>query len=447
MSIGRMFALVCCLLCGPVSLPGQAGQAVPEAAVRVEQVSLAGVRPDRLTFTAKLGIFPETSINVRSFSFSAMKVNGLPVYVSPLNGRFALKKGQYLKLPDVQMVIYERDLVSVEPLRSAVDQQKVVLAGLVTATIDASLIGELALRSLHPRIVLPFSKEIPVLIPGGEMGQKAALATLDVVAHVTPAAAKLLGRVFAGEDAAWRTDVSTNEVRHLLVVHTAYTVVERGSSTPLEFEQLGFWIGPSTALVSEEAIAPWEFDPEVQARLAARHAHVDKDSIVISVQPLAVAGTAALASDGSSAAEGWVLSQGDFKIEVVGKSAESREAYSPSITPLKVRQRASANNCAVLRFRDGIVGDPVRFAGAAENRWDRLAMVRLVRNAADNSLGNEVILLPGTTNGGAIQFAQPVDESAFGSPVFTQDGAIAMVQDGNSATFLASIKHLEQRAK
>ena len=147
------------------------------AAVRVEEVSLASVQPDKLTFTTKLGLFPERSVTVKSLSFSAMTVNGVPVYVSPITGKFAMKKGEFLKLPDVQIVIYTRDLATLQPVRSVIEQGKVVVAGEVSAVVDGNLLADLALRSLHPRVVMPFNKEIPVLIPGGDMGKTAAQAS------------------------------------------------------------------------------------------------------------------------------------------------------------------------------------------------------------------------------------------------------------------------------
>ena len=417
----------------------QAQAAKPAAAeVRMDEVSLTGAQPDRVTLRAKLEVIPSKSIQAKSFTFSAMKVNGLPVYISPLEGSFELKQGQPLRLPDLQIVVYTRDVTSVAPLREVVDHQKASLSGMITATVRANLLEEMALHSLRPRIVLPFSMEVPILIPGGEVGRRTALATLDVIGQITPAAAKLLGGFFPGEDAAWREDLSRNQSRHLVLIHTSYVVVDQATSTPFESEQIGFWAGPSTVLATEEAVAPWQFDPEMQARLAAQHTHIDKNSIAITVRPLV----------GSDAPEtpAWTLAQGDFTIAAGGSPSKSRETFSSNLAAIKVRERASTGNYAVLRFRPEIGGDPVRLAGSVTGE-DRVAMFRVMRNTDDGKIQPEVILLPGSLSGQQIQLGQPVDESAFGSPVFTRDGAVGLLQDQSSATLLSAMKHLDSQQK
>ena len=447
MRIGRVILALCGMVFTPLLARAQAPvpAANQVAAVRVEEVSLASVQPEKLTFNTKLGLFPEKSITVKSLSFSAMTINGVPVYVSPLSGKFVMKKGEFLKLPDVQIVVYTRDLATLQPVRSVIDQGKVVVAGEVIAVVDGNLLEDLALRSLHPRVVMPFNKEIPVLIPGGDAGRTAALATLDVLEKAGPAA-KLLGAFFPGQDAAWRSDLMRNQVKHVVLVRTSCTVVDGQNSYPLDFVQLGFWIGPSTVMVPEEAVKPWEFDAEAQSMLSARHAHVDKASITMSVQPVVPLDGAA-ADTGGAPAGAWTLAAGDFTIATEGNPPGSRVAYSPTSKAIEVRERASANNYALLRFKDGVTGDPVVSAPPAENGWDRLAVFRLVRNSAGDSVQTEVIFVPGTTNGQQIQFGQPIDDTGFGSPVFTQDGVIAMAQDETHATFLNSIKHLDEKAK
>ncbi|MGA3046503.1 MAG: hypothetical protein ABSD67_07770 [Terracidiphilus sp.] len=126
---------------------------------------LQGVQPDRIELLAKLGLIPERSLKVKALSFSAMKVNGMPVYVSPIDGEFVMKKDEYLKLPDARITVYYRDLTSIEPAGRLVEQQKVIISGQITARMEANPFEQIAMHSLHPKVVLPFNKEIVVLIP------------------------------------------------------------------------------------------------------------------------------------------------------------------------------------------------------------------------------------------------------------------------------------------
>lgn len=410
--------------------------------VKIESISLQSVQPDRIQLLVKLGLFPERSLKVKAFSFSNMKINKMPAYVSPIDGQFDMKKDQYLKLPDVQITLYYRDLASLEPARQAIEQQKVIVSGAISATLEASLVEQLAMHSFHPRVVLPFAKEIPVSVPGGPSGTAAALAILDVASRMVPGTAKLLGAVYPGQDSAWRNDVGNEQVKHLVLIRTSYTIVDDQASYPLQFEQLGFWIGPSTVMAPRETVTPWQFDPDAQLRLSSNHARIDKASIEITVQPVVTAASAM--QDGAAL---WSFHQKDFKIETEGKPAEDHIAYSDKATLIELRQRASANNYALLRFRDGIAGSPVKLAGPTGNGWDRLAIVRLVRSSAGDDLRTEVVLLPGTEDGKQIRLAQQIDDSGFGSAVFTEDGVIGMVQDESTAILLSSMKHLEDKAE
>lgn len=443
----RIYTLASAFLCFSVSLLAQPELSTAPATVKIESVSLQSVQPDRIELLAKLGLIPERSLKVKALSFSAMKVNGMPVYVGPIDGEFAMKKDEYLRLPDVRITVYYRDLNSVEPARRLVEQQKVIISGQITARMEANPFEQIAMHSLHPKVVLPFNKEIPVLIPGGEVGGQGALALLDMVAPVGQVAAQLLNTIIMpGQDAAWRNEVGTEEAKHLVLIRTSYTVVDDKASYPLEFEQLGFWVGPSTVIAPEEAVEPWEFDPDAKTRLSENHAHVDKDSVAVTVQPMA-GSSLSFADTATNRATQWSLKSGDFTIETEGKPAKDHVAHSTKITSVEVRERASSNNYALLRFRDGVVGSPVKLAWAADASWDRLAILRLVRNQVGKELRTEVVMLPGTSDGKQIKLGDQIDDSGFGSPVFTRDGVIAMLQDENSAVLLSSIKHLEEKAK
>jgi hypothetical protein len=409
--------------------------------VKIDSITLQSVQPDRIELLARMGMFPERSLKIKAFSFSAMKVNDIPVYVGPIDGEFAIKKGEYFKLPDVKITIYVRDLTSVEPARKMVQEQKVRISGEVTARIDANPFEQFALHSLHPSVVLPLNKEIPVDMPGGEVGRRAALSILELASQMGPSAAKLLGTIYPGEDSAWRRDVGKEEVKHVVLIRTNYTVVDDKGSYPFEFEQLGFWVGPSTVLVPDEAIEPWEFDADSQTRLHANHGHIDKASIAIAVRPASATDTQ------SGDPTQWTLKQGDFTIETETKPGRDHVAASGKVGTGEVLQRGSTNNYAVLRFRDGIVGSPVKIAAAGGNGWDRLAILRLVRGKPGDEARTEVVMLPGTIEGKQIRLGQPIDDSGFGSPVFTEDGVVGMVLDENNAVLLSSIKRLDERAK
>jgi hypothetical protein len=411
---------------------------LPAASVRLEDVSLDSVQSDRILLNARLTLLPKRSVTLEEVSFSQMRLNDMPVYVAPIHQTFDLKKDEPMQLPSIRITVYFRDLASLDPVRRIIDEQKLRLAGQISAFVRANLIEKLALRSLHPKVVLPFNKEMPIVVPGGEIGRQAALTMLGVAQTASGPIGQILGSVIPGSvipgrggSPAWRSDLNDHQIQHLVLVHTSYTVIANKASYPMETYQLGFWIGPSSVLVTEEAVRPWEFDADAGMQLSDHRARLDKDSVAITVKPLS----------GGDANQAWTLSQGDFKVEFEGKP-ESDKVVTSGLNEIQMRQRASKNNYAVLRFRDGTAGSPAQSVSAMQTGWDRLAVFHLVRATSDSAFSAEVVFLPATSDGSQIRFSEQIDDSAFGSPVFTPDGAIGLLQDENAATLLSGMKHL-----
>lgn len=435
MELKRIFLLAALLavLTG-TTVAQQPAVTLPPASVKIQSLGVENVKSDRIEMVARLGLYPERNFRSRQLSFFSMRINEIPVYVASISGDFQLKKGELLMLPDLHITAYYRDLSSLDPVRKIVQEQKATVTGEIAADLDATLIEKIALHSLHPRVMVSFSKEITVAVPGGAMGSAAALAALEMAGTAGPLATTLMGAVAPGKDAAWRNRLANEETRHLVAIRTQATLSDLdGAKYPLDYIQLGFWLAPGVVVAPSEAVRPWEFDIDASARLAAG-ATIDKKSIEISVTPLAPA-------TGQTAV--WSLKAKDFKVVYEG-SPEKAHVVADAKSPMsQIRQRASAENYALLRFREGIAGDPVKAANPAAQNWERLGVLRLQRPIAAENPKTEVVMLPGNLETKQIHLAQPIDDSAFGSPLYAEDGAVGMVVDENFAVLITGIKHLE----
>lgn len=429
----RLLAILLAVVCGS-ALAQQPANTVLPATVKIESFSLENVKSDRVEMTARLGLYPERSFRTHQLGFFAMRVNDIPVYVASLYGDFQLKKNETLTLPDLHITVYFRDVPSLDPVRKMIQEQRAQVTGQIAADLDASPLEKLALHSLHPRIVVPFSKQIAVAVPGGPLGSTAALAALDVATQAGPLAAAVVGAIAPGKDAAWRNRLATEEARHLVVVRTHGVLIDVEGALPLDYIQLGFWISPTTVLVPAEAIRPWDFDPDASARLGAGAA-IDKKSIELTVSPLL--------ADASQAAS-WSLQAKDFKIAYDGSPAKESVVNSARGGATQIRVRGSANNYALLRFREGVTGNPVKFADPGAQDWDRLGVLRLERSSLSADPKAEVVLLPGNLETRQIRLTQQIDDSAYGSPLFSADGVVGMVVDENFAIAISSIKHVDE---
>lgn len=435
MELKRISLLAALLASLPVAIGAQQpANTVLPATVKMESFSIENVKSDRVEMVARLGLYPERSFKTHQLGFFAMRVNEIPVYVASLYGDFQLKKDETLTLPDLHITVYFRDVPSLDPVRRMIQEQRAQVTGQIVADIDASPLEKLALHSLHPRIVVPFSKQIPVAVPGGPLGATAALAALDVATQAGPLAAAVMGTIAPGKDAAWRNRLATEEARHLVVVRTHSVLTDADGSIPLDYIQLGFWISPTTVLVPAEAIRPWEFDPDASARLGAGAA-VDKKTIELTVTPLV--------ADADKPAA-WSLQAKDFKIAYDGAPAKESVVNSAKGGTTQIRERGAANNYALLRFRDGVTGNPVKFADPGAQDLERLGVLRLERASLGGDPKAEVVLLPGNLESKEIHLTQQIDDSAYGSPLFSSDGVVGMVVDENYAILSSDIKHVDE---
>ena len=411
-------------------------RAAPTIAVHLGRVNLTALEADRVSFRATVDLTPERSLTLLSLHFSAMKVNGVPVYVRPIGEKFTLRAGEPSPLPDLQLTIFFRDLSSTAPLQALLEQEKVDLSGQIAAGLQASLLEQLALHSLHPTVSMPFHERVPVTLPGGELGRQAALATLNAYSQLHPA----VGSLLPGGDAAWRQDLEEHQIGHLLLVQTRYTVVFGGNRSSVQSAQLGFWIGPGMAVVTEEALRPWEFDAGLLQRLAAEKGHIEETNTTVSVQPVS-------AVDSGAHAPAWTLAAGDFRVETAGQPTRQRVVVSAKGTAVQVAQRGSQGNYALLRFREGIAGSPLETGNADAASALSTAVFRLVENPSGSTPQVEAVMLPASSDGRQITTGDPIDSSAFGSPVLTREGAVGLLQDESYATPLSSLPQIRSSAK
>ncbi len=66
--------------------------------------------------------------------------------------------------------------------------------------------------------------------------------------------------------------------------------------------------------------------------------------------------------------------------------------------------------------------------------WDRIALFRFTESSRP-----EVVYLPAHRDGNRLVLEGMMDESAFGSPMVTPEGAIAMLQGEHSGLFMDKV--------
>ena len=131
------------------------------------------------------------------------------------------------------------------------------------------------------------------------------------------------------------------------------------------------------------------------------------------------------------------LTQSDFK-RVSQPLDENAGFYAlqPEGRPKKIdlHKKNSPANLVLFEFRN-----PPAFSGqiqktAADSKaWDRVAVFRFPGGLNDPQARADLVFVPAVRSGSVITLETPLDSSAFGSPVLSQEGLIGLVQDQTGA--------------
>jgi hypothetical protein len=415
----------------------------PEVSLHLDYIRLASVGPDHVELSAQFDIIPGISANLQEISFSSMRMNGqVPVFIAPLYADLALKKDQKRELPPLQVTIYYADLPSLEPLKEILDAHNVKIGGEMRAELRVSLLNRLILRNLHPTTVAVLDQDVPFRRSAADAPTQMGVDLLALVQKAVRTAEGALGLAVPAQWRGSRRGEGDEQLRSVLLVHTAYRA-EMGGSEPLQSsDRLGFWIGPHLVLIPDEALQPWAYSPLIADGLAKRARKVDEESVEVTIQPLVAD------EEHGTLAPPWSLKRGDFSVYRRGKPDEKHVVLPAQARDVVIRQRGSAGNFAVLQFRKTISGHPINLTPVIRageqigpRHWggDQLSVIRRAAPAGDVTKTFRLLEIGGGVSGGVLHLSRPLDDATFGSPVVSSAGAIGMVQSETGAIALSSI--------
>jgi len=367
-----------------------ASAAVAAHRVDIDRLEWVGLEKDRVRLAVHVRIDTPERAAIRNLRFQRMSIAGMPFYLSPPAGRIEIEPGRVEALP---VTVFLRDLATLKALREAVDANAAAIAGEARFDVELPLLARIVLFSATAPVAAPIANAVPMHVPGGEFGRRAALAALD-------AAAKAEGLL---EQIQWRSRTGRYQ-QSVVAIETSYTLDWRnGTAQTKAFRSVGYVLEPGRIVTPGETAEPWKYDIGVAAAIASGAASLRPDSIRVQGPggPLRVIRA-------SSEMDWAFVTQGDGK-------------------PIRVQiaQRASDNNLAHLESA-AVDAAPIARAVDPAERWETVDIVRL-------SPHPRVFTVGARRQNGRIVFTDPMDERAIGSPVFSPAGAIGMVQDENSA--------------
>jgi len=408
------------------------GLATGVGQILVRSVRFTDVDTSRLRIAVDLTLTPTRSLTVQDLRLSGLRFNGLPIFADPYTDPIPLVKGEPATLPPLVVTVNFRDLKSVAPLRDMVSDQKAHVTGTVVADLKVSFLEKLALRSEHPRISQNFAQDVPIVAGDSPMQRQALLAALSAVQMGLDASQSLggsLGGRIPGLESDWVAGLADKAHDSLFEVESTYSLADKTNTYPIAVDQIAFRLPSGKLVTTSEASSPWQYDSEFLGKIKDGEAKLVPGGPDMHLMPA-----------GPAAATPLVLSHSDFSIEKYGEPiADSVIVEKKGSTKIKLLRRASPYAvCAlVLPSTSPAPGLPLAPASVQQQDvWTRVAVFRLVENPAGTGRTVEVVQLTAHRQGKGIHFDQPVDASAFGSPIVTPEGVLGMVQDEQDGTFL-----------
>jgi hypothetical protein len=255
---------------------------LPEAqpspvSISIDSIELKDVASDRIRLEVRSRTTASRPVKIRSVRFEQMRLQNLPIYLSPIEQRLELEKGIAATLPRIPITIYFRDLDSLDPLIQAVSDGKATVSGQARADLDLSLIERVATRERDAHADMPVEVTIPVDVPGGTFGRAAALATLRAAQYAMDLGAPVInGR---RSPKPWQQEFRTRYAPALVVAESRYSLkLSDGQQTDFVVRGLGFRISEDKFVLTGELAEPWRYDPDVATALQTKEASLLKES-------------------------------------------------------------------------------------------------------------------------------------------------------------------------
>lgn len=430
-SFAKCIALM--LLLGTVCLAQEAKSTRVD--LQLSQFRVAETSSDHIRVGVHASVRSRERAKVTRLTIDQAYLNGVPVFLSPVEDSFEVPANEFVELPgELTASIYYRDVDGPEPLERLLENRSVTLKGEATITVQLNLAEKIALLANTATSKTPISVEMPVSLPGGELGRSAALLALRAARPLFGAAkqASAAGGVWPQPD-PWREEVKNKYRDAILYVVTRYSLRDKhGAITPYTCTGTGFRIGPARFVLLREALEPWSFNPEAMARMKADGAKVMTGDVDIFVY------TAGEVVD--SGRTGFSLRRGDFRVVDEGKEDRKR-IFVKSDKGLKKGEldvRADRGNIAVLEFSSPPAMQAVPDLARETEAQPPLAILRFVPPQEGKPLEVEAIDAQAKLDGQALALKDPVDKRSFGSPVVASSGIVAFVQDERAASLLRS---------
>jgi len=386
---------------------------VPRVAdVRIESVSL-----DRVDISLQMVVRARRNVTIRTLRFSDGLIDKIPVWVSPLDGRWPLRKGEEFVIPDrIAITAYARDALGTASLAELLGRKEV----------DAHAVVEMSFDT--PKMARMFGTPINVAVT--EMSFKAPVPAPPVpqaLAQIGAGLLELLQRqaapIFAAgpNGQAGNQEVIDRFSRSVATLETDYEIEGGPAPGRRSAKTLGVWWTSSIYCTTREAFEPWRYSAGDAAQLQIEGARLRESATAMRIV--------------APASSSMTIDAHELRQRL--PKAADRRVYSlatgePRRMRLAVRTDPSALLCLRLRDEEG----PSLPSGTAPAPAAVFA----------GEVSRGLVWTEAVANGSMLTLRTPVHRQSFGSPLVTGAGVVGLVASPDSAWDASAIALAAARA-
>lgn len=413
----------------------QPDQAVPGLTgfrVHLASLQIAAVARDHVTLRLIVQMTSPRAIHVTGIEAEEVHLNGLPLFVAGWHRDVRLAAGQPTLLPQpLSLTLYDRDWRAAQSFKQAILDGHATLSGLLRVEVSPQGLIHLLVRNVQ--VETHVNQQIPLDVPGGKLAREAAVSALTAIVST----AEWLGGEFSSFSSSDTSALQRGVAGRLVLGQSHFILHAPAGDLSWSCSGMGWFIQGNRILVPASLVEPWRYEPDIASAMASLpedHRHTDFDLTLWSTAGSSARSASAAAGD----AHEWRLSHHDFSVLRVAQ-AETHRVYVPTsgargkTQSVQIARLQGAGDLALLacshcnRPNYPLLPAAPR-ASAAEVNGS--LVFRLTRDPASGQMRAETLTVPLQGSGPARQLAQPLDASAWGSPVLGPTGVIGIVQGG-----------------
>jgi hypothetical protein len=413
----------------------QSPAAPSDGAIEIDKIELLDVGMERVRLAVYPVVVPYQDAELAGITFFGLRLNDIPIFIPPVAETMRMQVGHrfHLRQP-LQVSIYYRDLSSLQPLIQLVRNGKLRLEGNAVFEARLSLLPSLLLLSRTARAPMRFEVEVPVTLPGNLLTQAAALKALELVEPGSRMARdKIVGLLDSTEA---RQAIMNRYGKSLFFALAHYELTDRdGKRHPMQISGMAFRVDSRRLVLPREMVEPWRFDSALALQIKSKKLSIAEGSYELLLWP---EGAAISGTGGSPRTETAFSSlKNQFRIVTSGANASERlvaTVTGRTATMISVLQRASQGNLALVEFPSAAPGGvaPEADRRPDPNGYNRLVAFRFGAGAWMDKADPEILSISAKLEDGRLILDDPIDASAWGSPMVSANGVVGILQDEKS---------------